>query len=104
MADVSKRFAKGITTNVSVNVYTVPAGKKAFVKAMTLCNVYDEESKVYVTLAGTSVIGGFVIPAHNTITIPFLDQILEEGETIGIFSAIGKSSSFYISGREVDIE
>lgn len=104
MADVSKRFGKGSTTNVGVNVYTVPEGKRAFIKALTLCNPRSSDSVVHMSIANTVVLGGIVLSAHSTITIPFLDQVFEAGEKINIFHSGSISSDFYISGREVDIE
>lgn len=101
MADVSKRFAKGTLTTSSATLYTAPATGRAFVKALTLCNKTATDATVTLLLAGTEVIYQHVVKANDTLTIPFLDQVLEAGETITGLSGTASAITYYISGREV---
>jgi hypothetical protein len=104
MADVNKRLAKGTLSSAgNVVVYTVPAGKKTFIKAITICNITSTNINFSINLADIPLVSNHTIVASDTITIPFLDQIVESGETL----VIGKTGSplicYYISGREVDV-
>jgi protein involved in polysaccharide export with SLBB domain len=110
MAEVSKRFAKGHivgsgTISDNVVAYTVPENKNSFVKAITLCNPRSALNvRVTVKFAGISLISYYEIKPSDTITIPFIDQILEAGETIEILiqGTTQFELNYYISGREVD--
>jgi hypothetical protein len=112
MADLSKRFGKGRITGIANQVvneiaYTVPEGKKAFVKAVTICNVnLTYESQFYITLGGVYVAWHHSLKPTDSITIPFLDHILESGEGIVVsrFGSAASNIDYYISGREVDVE
>ncbi|MFK0524739.1 hypothetical protein ACINKY_21295 [Paenibacillus illinoisensis] len=102
MAVVAKRFAKGLGTAALTTVYTVPANTTAILKAITLCNTAASgEVDFSLTLGGTKIINSHKIKAFDTITIPFLDQVLVAGETIQIQSASGGSVSYIMSGKEV---
>lgn len=104
MADVSKRLGKGTFGTASTTVYTVPtnpANTAAFIKAITLCNKTATDATVTLLLAGTEVIYQHTIKAKDTITIPFLDQILQAGETITGLAGTANAINYYISGREV---
>ena len=103
MADVSKRLAQGTaTTTTGQAVYTVPTGKKTFIKAMTFCNPGTQDIQFSVFIANTYIILGHKIKAFDTIIIPYLDQIIEAGEPIAITTSQG-NLYYYISGREVDV-
>lgn len=102
MADVSKRFAKGALGTTNISVYTVPAGKTAFLKAMTVCNKTATDATFTIILAGTEIIYQHTLKAKDTLTIPFLDQIIESGETITGIASAASAINYYISGREVD--
>lgn len=113
MADVAKRFAKGYLsspTSSMTSVYKVPVNKHAIVKAMTLCAIADyagQAPKVTIRFGGTYVLFEYIVKANDTITIPFMDQILEQNEEIDIkISSTGTGGvliHYYISGREVDV-
>jgi len=103
MAVVAKRFAKGGTTTTMTTVYTAPANTTAQIKAVTLCNTTATNVEFNMNLADTSVIWKHVIKPYDTITLPFMDQIIHAGETIresGSTSTTG-GLTFYISGKEV---
>ncbi|CAM4469061.1 hypothetical protein [Paenibacillus xylanexedens] len=101
MAVTSKRFAKGQATTTLTTVYTVPASTTSFLKALTICNTAASgEVDFTMTLGGTKIINSHKLKAFDTITIPFLDQIILAGETIQVQSA-GNAASFFISGKEV---
>ncbi|RUT36332.1 hypothetical protein EJP77_04930 [Paenibacillus zeisoli] len=101
MPDVSKRLGKGIFGTASTTVYTVPASTTTFLKALTICNKTATDATVTLLLAGTEVIYQHKIKANDTITIPFLDQILNAGETITGLAGTASALTYYISGREV---
>ncbi|MBP1904729.1 hypothetical protein J2Z32_001353 [Paenibacillus turicensis] len=105
MADVSKRFAKGsIVDGVATIVYTVPEGKKAFVKAISICNYSSSAIRFTITFANVHLAFNHELKEYDSITIPFLDQILESGEALFISKVGTGNGHYYISGREVDIE
>ncbi|WP_017690151.1 hypothetical protein [Paenibacillus sp. PAMC 26794] len=102
MAVTPKRFAKGVGSTALTTVYTVPANTTAILKAITLCNIASSLSVDFsMIIGGTKIINSHKIKEFDTITIPFLDQILLAGETIQIQSASGGAVSYIISGKEV---
>lgn len=87
----------------STVAYTVPSNNSnnyTIVKALTICNNTTSNITVSFLFGGTYVIGGHVIKANDTITIPFLDQVLHAGEAITA-TASAVNVSYYISGKEV---
>lgn len=100
MASVTKRLAKGSVSTTSTSVYTVPAGTTTIIKAITVCNSGASDQNLSMTIAGTAIIWNYKIKAYDTIAIPFLDHILQAGETITLFST-GTNTTYYISGKEV---
>ncbi|BFH65056.1 hypothetical protein [Paenibacillus azoreducens] len=105
MADVSKRLAKGkINGDYSpLTIYQVPSGKRTFIKAMTFCNMSNQDIDLSLTFADTDIIKQHKIKGYDTITIPYIDQIIESGEKITISVSLKLDVSYYISGREVDV-
>ncbi|WP_145333362.1 hypothetical protein [Paenibacillus xylanexedens] len=103
MATVPKRLYKGSLTNqTALTVYTVPTNTTTMVKAVTICNGGSTTNQFSLFFAGVAVIGSHVIKANDTITIPFLDQLLLSGETIvAQLGASSPSIHLYISGKEV---
>ncbi|MCF7753384.1 hypothetical protein KQ941_02935 [Paenibacillus xylanexedens] len=101
MAVVAKRFGKGVLSGTLQNLYTAPANATAMVKAITICNTANNSVIVTFRFADVSIISAHPIAANNTVTIPFIDQVIHAGESIqgscGQVSAI----SYYISGKEV---
>jgi hypothetical protein len=101
MATVAKRLGKGnfsITANTVI--YTVPASTTTLVKAVTICNTNATSVTVRLSFAGAAVIFDHTIKPNDTITIPFIDQILMVGEAITA-SASANAVWYYISGKEV---
>ncbi|WP_426334247.1 hypothetical protein ACN9MH_06345 [Paenibacillus silvae] len=101
MGDISKRLGKGSLTTAAVTLYTAPSNKKVFIKALSLCNTSTSETTVSLYLAGTLFMFQHVIKGRDTLTIPFIDHIIEPGETISALSS-AQNITYYISGREVD--
>lgn len=98
---MSKRLGKGTFGTTSTTVYTAPDDTSAFIKAITLCNKTATDATVTLLLAGTEVIYQHSIKAKDTITIPFLDQIIQAGEAITGLAGTANAINYYISGREV---
>jgi hypothetical protein len=96
----SKRLGKGTLTNSLATVYTVPGAVSAAIKALTVCNKTSGTVNFSMTLAGTFVIYLHNIAAYDTITIPFLDQILNTTETIQMQAGANSAIDYYISGSE----
>ncbi|MEK3776837.1 hypothetical protein MHB85_20250 [Paenibacillus sp. FSL K6-4396] len=102
MAAVTKRFSKGtFATTGNTNVYIVPAGAYAIVKAVTLCNKSAADAVVTLSFGGTEVIYQHTVKAKDTITIPFLDQVINSGESIIGIAGTANVLNYYISGKEV---
>jgi len=101
MAVVAKRLAKGTFGTTSATQYTVPASTTTLVKAITLCNKTASDATVTLLFGGTEVIYQHNIKAKDTITIPFLDQIIQAGETITGLAGTASAINYYISGKEV---
>ncbi len=103
MATVSKRLCAGTFTDSSAPLYTAPAtaGSHVVIKAMTLCNITAAAATVTITFNGIDVINAYSIPAHDTITIPFIDQIIEATEVIAGLAGTDSAITYYISGKEV---
>lgn len=103
MSITTKRLCSGLLSGSNATLYTAPAGTGNYtiVKALTLCNNSDAAVTANISLAGVSIIGGYGIAARDMITIPFLDQILQNGETIAGYAGTTDLISYYISGKEV---
>lgn len=101
MAVVAKRLAKGTFGTTSASLYPVPAGATTLVKAVTLCNKTATAATVTLLFGGTEVIYQHTIKPNDTITIPFLDQILQAGEAITGLAGTANAITYYISGKEV---
>ncbi|QLG39405.1 hypothetical protein HW560_15770 [Paenibacillus sp. E222] len=105
MAVVAKRLAKGnFGTGSAANIYTAPIGSTVLIKAVTICNKLSQAISVTLLFAGTEVIYQHTVKANDTITIPFVDQIIYAGESISGFAGTSGGSNFatyYISGKEV---
>ena len=101
MAVVNKRLAKGTLGSSDTTIYTVPSSTKIYIKAVTFCNISTTARNVSLKLAGTNVLYNFPLSAQDTITMPFLDHILEAGETIVGSADESDGVTYYISGREV---
>jgi hypothetical protein len=80
MATDALRIGKGVFTSTLANIDSeIVSDKVRFLKALTLCNASIAAQKVTVTVTGTTVISEYSLAAigeENTITIPFLDQVL----------------------------
>jgi hypothetical protein len=50
---------------------------------------------------GIEVVANYTILQNDTITIPFIDQIIEASEIIEGSSDASNSINYYISGKEV---
>ena len=101
MAVVAKRFFKGQLVGTASNtLYTVPTNTNTMVKAVTITNPSTSPATFYLVFAGVQVIAAYTIKGNDTITIPFMDQILLAGETITAQASIGLIN-LYISGKEV---
>lgn len=98
MAVVDKRLARA-NFSQRVTLYTCPSNAKTFVKAVSVCNPMSSASKFTLVIGGIAIVASHTINAQDTITIPFLDHIIEAGETIQAESS--GSCNIYISGREV---
>lgn len=100
MATVAKRLYKGSLLTSDTELYKVPAGKTAIVKAITICNAGSVAYTFDLQLAGTYITYRHTIKPFDTITIPYIDHVLEAGEAIrGMCSA--QFLACYISGKEV---
>jgi len=101
MAVTDKRLCKGTLSDSNATLYTVPASTMALVKAITVCNKTNVTVTFTIKFASTEVIHTHNLRAYDTLTIPFLDQILNTGELIEGLASSAASIDYYISGKEV---
>lgn len=95
----SVRLAQGTAGIGLSTVYTVPVGSTAIIKAITLCNKTIQSVAITMTFAGTYVLYSHGITNYDTLTIPFIDQVLQAGEVIQVSANFAGSIDFYISGK-----
>ena len=107
---MNKIIGKGTLTNAPANIDTaaVPASHIRLVKAITLCNKTAVDCWVTVTFDGTNILYRYVVPGQgdreeNTITIPFVDQVMTAGMRISGHAQVSTSIDYYISGVEMDV-
>lgn len=100
------RLGNGTLTtaaNTNIDYGPVPAGQQRMVKALTLCNRNSNTVRAVSLRFGEEyVLANYAIPGYpgeNTVTIPFMDQVMEAGERIRGW-ADGANVDFIISGRE----
>ncbi|OMF05280.1 hypothetical protein BK129_14945 [Paenibacillus amylolyticus] len=103
MAVIAKRLAKGGATTTLTTVYTAPANTTTLIKAVSICNTTAANVEFNMNLADTSVIWKHVVKPYDTITLPFMDQIIQAGETIRLSTSTSTTGglTYYISGKEV---
>jgi hypothetical protein len=102
VADQIIRLAMGkLSTTIGTVLYQVPAGATTIIKAITLCNASDQDVAVTLDAATTYLISAHVLKARDTITIPFIDQVLHSNEQLRGSGSINNYVHFYISGREL---
>lgn len=103
MATTNKRLCSGTLSASNSALYTAPAaaGNYTVVKAVTLCNKSASSANVTLKLAGIEVICTHTIRAYDTVTIPFIDHILQYGELIEGSASTAATINYYISGKEV---
>jgi len=112
VATDAKRFAIGFlpSTLGYIDADAVPSGKLRFIKAVTFCNIDTAAKKVsLVVYSGSTdyyLVKDYLIPAiggENTITIPFMDQVLIAGDRIKGYCETASKVYAMISGKEVTI-
>lgn len=102
------RIGKGSlsTTLGDIDTAAVPAATLRVVKALTLCNNSTTAQTVSIDFAGTRVISSYTVPAignENTITIPFMDQVMLATERIQGLCSSSSTVNYYISGKEMGV-
>jgi len=100
MANVLKQFYGATAPNTLTTVYTVPAGKQAIIREISLCNITGTEATATIKLNDKSIVYTLPIPAGY----PFREdyhQILEAGQTIKVQAGTASAIDMLISGLEV---
>ncbi len=112
MATDAKRFAIGFLPDTLgyIDADAVPDGKLRFIKAVTFCNIDKAAKKVSLVIYSGStdyyLVKDYPLPAvggENTITIPFMDQVLIAGDRIKGYCETASKVYVMISGKEVTI-
>lgn len=100
---MDKRLCKGTLADANATLYTSPAveGGYTVIKAITLCNKTATDQKVTIKFAGTEVIAEHAVAANDTVTIPFIDQIINTTELIEGLCDAANAITYYISGKEL---
>lgn len=92
----------GAVPAVFTNLYTAPAGKRAVLKSLTLCNITSSDQIFYIEVAGYYFVHLQTIKAYDTLVIPVFDQVLTAGNSIRIWSQNANSIVARLSGYETD--
>ena len=101
MAIVDKRLCMGTFGDSEATLYTVPAATTTIVKAVTITNKTALDATVTLKFGGTEIVFQHTIMANDTITLPFIDQILEAAELIQGQAGTAAAVNYYISGKEI---
>lgn len=89
------------SANVSRTAYTVPSGKYAVAKSVTISNSSTTDLKFRLIIGGAYVAYDYTLKGKDTLAINDLDIPLLPGETI-IIMASSSSCFFKVSGFEDD--
>lgn len=109
MAVVTQKIDVGGLSTGALTIYTAPAGStsSSIITAFTVhaAGVRDE-LKVHLVRSGDSVtsdnkIFDRAIAAGDTKNVPIVNQVLEEGDYLSVYSVIGSSLNVFGSIREV---
>jgi hypothetical protein len=103
MAVLDKKLCSGSFGTTEAILYTVPTGKQTIVKAITICNTTSATQTIFISLGGVPILSGYLLPLYDSLTIPYLDQIIDSGDSIEGYVFGSSLVSYYISGKEVDI-
>jgi len=103
MATTDKRLCSGVFGASNATLYTAPAtaGNYVIVKAVTICNKTSASHTVTLKFDAIEVVATHTILGYDTVTIPFIDQILEASEIIEGSADAADSINYYISGKEI---
>ncbi len=100
----------GTLTNTLANIDSaaVPTDNYRMVKAITLCNKTADDVWVTIQLHNINVLYRYVVPGYgdreeNTITIPFMDQVMTAGQRITGRAEVSSAIDYYISGFEAEV-
>ncbi len=107
---MNTHIGKGTLTNALANldIAAVPTGQYRLVKAITLCNKTATDCWVTIQFDGTNVLHRYVVPGYgdreeNTVTIPFIDQVMNAGWRIAGLAQVSSAIDYYISAVEQDV-
>lgn len=102
MAVTAKKFYAGTPTTGSwTTVYTVPSGKQAIIKNITLCNTTGSTATIGIGAATFSIVSsGYSINANDTVVLD-LSVVLDAGQTITVTQGTANAIHVHISGVEV---
>jgi len=103
MAVINKRLCSGTLTAENATLYTAPAtvGSYVIIKAVTICNKTASIATATLKFDGIEIVCAYTLLAYETVTIPFIDQIIEASEIIEGSSGTATAVNYYISGKEV---
>lgn len=104
---VGLRLGRGQLSTSYATIYTCPAGKRAYVKDINLCNTHSGNSNAFVALvpsggsAGVSneIISSFQMASRSVYRWTGL-QILNEGDTIQVKGSDVNHINVFVSGAE----
>ncbi|KAA8747308.1 hypothetical protein [Paenibacillus sp. UASWS1643] len=102
MADVLRKMYGGVVPTTFNDLYTVPPGKRAVLKSLTLCNQTSSDQLYHIELGGLSFVHLQTIKAYDTLVIPVFDQVLTAGSRVRIWSQNANSIVARLSGYETD--
>lgn len=95
------RLYKNTLPNSNTTLFTA-SSTKVIIKAVTLCNKTALPASATIKFAGVDVINQYPIAPHDTVTIPFMDQIILDTELIEGSADTASAVNCYISGIEVE--
>ncbi|WP_336781148.1 hypothetical protein [Paenibacillus illinoisensis] len=71
------------------------------IKSVTFCNVSSSDTVIAFSLGGYNLMGSKPLKAYDTLTIPFLDQLLVKGEYLTAWAGAANTVVFYATGIAV---
>lgn len=92
-------------TLANVDAAAVPADHTRVVKAITLCNITAVDVWVTFQFGDENILFRYTVPGYgsreeNTITIPFIDQVMPEATRITGRAEVADAIDYRISGTE----
>lgn len=68
------------------------------IKSVTFCNVTGTDTTIALSINGSSLMGSKLLRAYDTLTIPFLDQLLIKNEYLQAWASAANAVVYHATG------